>query len=222
MLNRRTVLKGLCAGCSMVLGPGKSRAADQGLPTARFRVWDQHGHLHSVPGRTPEERMAFLVKCMDRVGVERIILSQGYSDDQHPNPPEQFRLENDRVLRAVKAFPDRAYGSAYVTPALLDFSIQELNRCVRDGPMVMIRLTAFQGARRRHSRLGEGAHPGWKPAPVARADPEAGRSCRMIELASGASMPSRERCRTRRPTRPIAATCMRPAGLRTKAYLLDR
>lgn len=82
--------------------------------------------------------MAFLVKCMDRMGVERLILSQGYSADQHPNPPEQFRLENDRVMRAVKAFPDRAYGSVYITPALLDFSMQELNRCVRDGPMVMI------------------------------------------------------------------------------------
>ena len=82
--------------------------------------------------------MAFLVKCMDRVGVERLLLSQGYSADQHPNPAAQFRLENDRVMRAVKAFPDRAYGSVYLTPALLDFSMQELNRCVRDGPMVMI------------------------------------------------------------------------------------
>jgi hypothetical protein len=103
-----------------------------------MQIWDQHSHLGSVPGGTPEERMAFLVKCMDRMGVERLILSQGYSADQHPNPPEQFRLENDRVLRAVKAFPDRAYGSVYITPALLDFSMQELNRCVRDGPMVMI------------------------------------------------------------------------------------
>jgi hypothetical protein len=104
----------------------------------KIRIWDQHAHLGSVPGDTPEERMAFLVKCMDRMGVERLILSQGYSADEHPNPPEQFRLENDRVMRAVKAFPDRAYGSVYITPALLDFSMQELNRCVRDGPMAMI------------------------------------------------------------------------------------
>ena len=103
-----------------------------------MRIWDQHSHLGAVPGDTPEERMAFLVKCMDRIGVERLILSQGYSDDQHPNTPEQFRLENDRVMRAVKAFPDRAYGSVYLSPALLDFSMQELKRCVLDGPMVMI------------------------------------------------------------------------------------
>jgi len=75
---------------------------------------------------------------MDRVGVERLILSQGYSDDKHPNPPEQFRLENDRVMAAVKAFPERAYGSVYLSPRLPDFSLQEIDRCIRDGPMVSI------------------------------------------------------------------------------------
>ena len=49
-----------------------------------MRIWDQHAHLASVPGDTPEQRMAFLVKCMDRLGVERLILSQGYSADMHP------------------------------------------------------------------------------------------------------------------------------------------
>src|SRR2546430_12278265 len=43
---------------------------DSGLG-GNMRIWDQHSHLGSVPGDTPEERMAFLVKCMDRVGVER-------------------------------------------------------------------------------------------------------------------------------------------------------
>ncbi|MGO8787194.1 MAG: amidohydrolase family protein [Terriglobia bacterium] len=139
MLNRRTFLTTLGAAGSLAFAkpaPGDIRS-DSGLGE-NMRIWDQHSHLGQVPGDTPEERMAFLVKCMDRVGVERLILSQGYSDDQHPNPPEQFRLENDRVMRAVKAFPDRAYGSVYLSPALPEFSMQELNRCIRDGPMVMI------------------------------------------------------------------------------------
>ncbi|HMD83401.1 MAG TPA: amidohydrolase family protein [Terriglobia bacterium] len=139
MLNRRTFLKAVGASGSLALAHVEAwdLRSDSGLGE-NIRIWDQHAHLGQVPGDTPEERMAFLVKCMDRLGVERLILSQGYSDDRHPNPPEQFRLENDRVMRAVKAFPGRAYGSVYLTPALLDFSMQELNRCVRDGPMVMI------------------------------------------------------------------------------------
>ena len=119
-----------------------ARAEPWGFPNdsesgGNMRIWDQHAHLASVPGDTPEQRMAFLVKCMDRLGVERLILSQGYSADMHPTP-DQFRQENDRVLRAVKAFPDRAYGSVYLSPAYLDFSLQEFDRCVRDGPMVSI------------------------------------------------------------------------------------
>jgi uncharacterized protein len=138
MNNRRTFLRKLGAGCSMGLVPNLAWAGPEQPPAQRFRVWDQHGHLGAVPGDSPEERLAFLVRCMDRLGVERVVLSQGYSADKHPNPAEQFRLENDRVMQAVKAFPDRAFGSVYITPALLDFSLQELNRCVRDGPMVMI------------------------------------------------------------------------------------
>ena len=139
MLNRRTFLKSVGAGGAMALVQAKAtEATGAGDSGEDMRIWDQHSHLGAVPGDTPEERMAFLVKCMDRIGVERVILSQGYSDDQHPNTPEQFRLENDRVMRAVEAFPDRAYGSVYLSPALLDFSMQELKRCVLDGPMVMI------------------------------------------------------------------------------------
>jgi hypothetical protein len=139
MLNRRTLLKTLGAGCSMALIPGNSwAAAAEEPPAKRFRPWDQHSHLGSVPGNTPEERMAFHVKCMDRLGVERLILSQGYSTEMHPNTPEVFRLENDRVMQAVKAFPDRAYGSVFITPNLPEFSVQELDRCAGDGPMVMI------------------------------------------------------------------------------------
>jgi uncharacterized protein len=139
MQHRRTFLKTLCAGSSLALARASrwDLRSDSGLGE-NMRIWDQHAHLGQVPGDTPEERMAFLVRCMDRMGVERLILSQGYSADLHPNTPEQFRLENDRVMRAVKAFPDRAYGSVYLSPALADFSMEELNRCVRDGPMIMI------------------------------------------------------------------------------------
>ncbi|HZT33687.1 MAG TPA: amidohydrolase family protein [Bryobacteraceae bacterium] len=101
----------------------------------RFRIWDIHSHLHSVPGGTPEQRMETLVRFADRVGIERMILSQGYSADLHPTP-EQLREENDRVMRAVRAFPGRAYGSVYLSPMYPEFSLREFDRCVRDGPMI--------------------------------------------------------------------------------------
>jgi predicted TIM-barrel fold metal-dependent hydrolase len=81
--------------------------------------------------------MTALVRWADRLGIERLLLSQGYSADLHPTPG-QFREENDRVMRAVRRFPDRSYGSVYLSPAYPEFSVQEFNRCVRDGPMVSI------------------------------------------------------------------------------------
>jgi len=81
--------------------------------------------------------MEVLVRCIDRLGIELLLLSQGYSAQMHPTP-DQFREENDRVLRAVGAFPDRAYGSVYLSPAYLDFSLQKFDRCVRDWSMVAI------------------------------------------------------------------------------------
>src|SRR5206468_520607 len=92
-------------------------------------------HLHAAPGDTPEARVDALIRFADRAGIERLILSQGYSANLHPNP-EQLRQENDRVMRAVRRFPNRAYGSVYLSPSYVDFSLQEFDRCVRDGPMI--------------------------------------------------------------------------------------
>ena len=125
-----------CASCASggaaLLGsaPIPSQAQEAGL-----RIWDIHSHLHGVPGDTPEQRMEFLIRCADRVGIERLILSQGYSADLHPTP-DQLRQENDRLLRAVRRFPDRAYGSVYLSPSYVDLSLKEFDRCVRDGPMI--------------------------------------------------------------------------------------
>jgi predicted TIM-barrel fold metal-dependent hydrolase len=135
MFTRRTVLNSLAAGGALgLLGSSRPLDATQ-APAPHFRIWDAHSHLHSVPGDTPEARMDVLIRCADRLGIERLILSQGYSADLHPTP-DQLREENNRVLRALRRFPDRAYGSVYLSPSFLDFSLQEFDRCMRDGPMV--------------------------------------------------------------------------------------
>ena len=130
MINRRMLLGAFSAGIGVAWLGSRSEAQPLAL-----RIWDVHSHLHRVPGDTPEERMEFLVMCADRLGIERMILSQGYSADLHPTP-DLLRQENDRVLRAVRRFPNRAYGSVYLSPSFVEFSLQEFERCVRDGPMI--------------------------------------------------------------------------------------
>src|SRR6266581_1771564 len=137
MINRRTLLKSVSAGLSLAVTRSQAWSLGASEASRLFRIWDDHCHLGSLPGDTPEERMAVLIRAADRLGIERLLLSQGYSAQEHPTP-DQFREENDRVMRAVRRFPDRSYGSVYLSPAYPEFSVQEFDRCVRDGPMVCI------------------------------------------------------------------------------------
>jgi predicted TIM-barrel fold metal-dependent hydrolase len=138
-LNRRTMLKGLAAGVFAAgVGAGSNADAENLGFDGSFRIWDVHSHLGTLPGNTPEAKMAVLVRHMDRLGIERLILSQGYEEYVSHATPEQIRIENDRVMRAVKHFPDRAYGSLYLNPENVEFSLQEFDRCIRNGPMVCI------------------------------------------------------------------------------------
>jgi predicted TIM-barrel fold metal-dependent hydrolase len=84
------------------------------------------------------ERMEILVRHMDKLGVERLLLSQGFGQYEYHPTPEQVRIENDRVMEAVRHFPDRAYGSLYLRPGDVESTLKEFDRCIRDGPMVMI------------------------------------------------------------------------------------
>ena len=133
MLNRRSFFRGLCGSLPLAA----LRAAPGDPPV----IWDVHTHLTSVPGATPEDRMAEIVRYLDRMGIERVMLSLGYPLEYDPSPA-QLREENDQVLRAVKSRPDRAYGFVYLNPNHLQASLDEFDRSVRHGPMVGIKLLA--------------------------------------------------------------------------------
>ncbi|MEW5974931.1 MAG: amidohydrolase family protein [Acidobacteriota bacterium] len=129
MLSRRTFVK-CCAATAAVWTQGSALTA---------AIWDVHCHLSSAEGATPEERMAYLIRFMDRMRIDRAMLSLGYPLLEDP-PPDQLREENDQVLRAIRQWPDRTLGFVYLNPNHLAFSLQEFDRCVRDGPMVGVKL----------------------------------------------------------------------------------
>jgi uncharacterized protein len=107
----------------------------------RERIWDLHCHLTGVPGRTPDEIMAALIARADRMGIERLIAFMGYPTVADPSPDE-LRRQNDQVLQALSHWHHRAFGFAYVNPNQVEASLREIDRCVRDGPMVGIKLWA--------------------------------------------------------------------------------
>lgn len=102
-------------------------------------IWDVHCHLSGVPGRTPDERLSQLIAFADRMGIERLCIFMGMNWSYDPSP-EDMRQQNDEVLAALKRWHDRAFGFVYLNPNHVDASLAELDRCVRDGPMIGVKL----------------------------------------------------------------------------------
>jgi hypothetical protein len=101
-------------------------------------VWDMHVHLTGISG-TPQERIDRLLKYAGRMGIDRLIVCMGLSFSPDP-APERFRQDNDDVLKAVEHSRGKAFGFVYLNPKYPDESVAEFDRCVRDGPMVGVKL----------------------------------------------------------------------------------
>lgn len=104
-----------------------------------MRIWDLHCHLSGVAGLTPEDRMTELLRYADRVGIERLCVYMGMKWSQDPSPDDLVAQNND-VLRALARHPDRTFGFVYLSAKHIRRSLEELERCVANGPMVGIKL----------------------------------------------------------------------------------
>jgi predicted TIM-barrel fold metal-dependent hydrolase len=102
-------------------------------------IWDVHCHLSGVPGGTPDERLAQLIGFADRMGIQRICVFMGMNWSYDPSP-DDMRKQNDEVLAALERWHHRAFGFVYLNPNHVEASLAELDRCVRDGPMVGVKL----------------------------------------------------------------------------------
>jgi hypothetical protein len=112
-------------------------------------IWDAHTHLSGVPGNTPEERLGKILAFADRMGIERVCVSMGMTWANDPTPDELCQ-QNDDVLRAVKHFPDRAFGFVYLSPKHVGISLVEIERCVAMGPMVGVKFWVAQRCNDQH------------------------------------------------------------------------
>jgi predicted TIM-barrel fold metal-dependent hydrolase len=104
-----------------------------------WRIWDLHCHLNGFDGDTPSAKAAEMLRFADRMGVERMCVFMGYPFSYDP-VPDDLRAQNNQVLEALRVGGERMLGFVYLNPNHLDFSLAELDRCVRDGPMVGVKL----------------------------------------------------------------------------------
>jgi uncharacterized protein len=103
-------------------------------------IWDVHCHLASpLKESTPEARLGRLLEVADRMGISRLCVYMGMKWSYDPSP-DDFRKQNDEVLAAIRSYPDRAFGFVYINPKHPRESLDEMNRCIADGPMVGVKL----------------------------------------------------------------------------------
>lgn len=102
-------------------------------------IWDLHCHLAGVDGRTVHERMSNLIGYADRMGIERLVMFMPSLASRDPSPDE-FRRQNDETLDAISHWHHRAFAFAYLNPKHPEESLAEIDRVIRDGPMVGVKL----------------------------------------------------------------------------------
>ena len=78
-------------------------------------IWDLHCHLSGCNGRTPDEKMAGMIRYADRMGIDRLCVYMGVEHLIEPSP-DQLREQNDQVLQAISHWHDRAFGFVYLNP----------------------------------------------------------------------------------------------------------
>src|SRR5207237_10672205 len=83
--------------------------------------------------------MARLIQLADRMNIERVFIYMGEKWSRNP-APEDFRKQNDDVIQALSHWHHRAFGFVYINPKFVRESLDEINRCIRDGPMVGVKL----------------------------------------------------------------------------------
>jgi len=103
-------------------------------------IWDVHCHLaNPLTGKDPAARLGRLLEVADRMGISRVCVYMGMKWTYDPTP-DDLRQQNDQVLAAIRRWPDRAFGFVYVNPKHGRASLDEINRCIADGPMVGVKL----------------------------------------------------------------------------------
>jgi hypothetical protein len=108
-------------------GFGNSGYQDMLHQAIKYPKIDAHNHIDEHSRKAED-----IVRSCDRVGI-------GHAAVSIPNgkTPDEIRNNNNIVLKAMKAFPNRILGQCYINPAFKKEAIEEVNRCIGEG-MVML------------------------------------------------------------------------------------
>ena len=100
-------------------------------------VIDDHVHIEPHLG-DPDDPGAYLLPPADRMGIDKLCVNT-LIGGQQPTP-DDIRASNDLVWRALENHPDRFIGFCYLNPCYLYQSLDEMDRCIANGPFQGVKL----------------------------------------------------------------------------------
>jgi predicted TIM-barrel fold metal-dependent hydrolase len=142
MINRREFMAG--AAAAGLAGLGGCASAPQAKPNP-FEddfadVWNLHCHLYGLPGTIGEEKVGNTLKVADRLGINRLIFYMGMEVGSTNPTTQDIRRYNDECMAAIRPHHPRVLGFVYLNPDHPEFCLEELDRCVKNGPLVGVKL----------------------------------------------------------------------------------
>ncbi|MBN1346173.1 MAG: amidohydrolase [Phycisphaerae bacterium] len=85
-----------------------------------------------------------ILRAGDELGIDLFCCAfgtAGHADITRGNPDiETVRAANDEVLAATRQFPDRIAGWCFLNPGYQRESLDEMDRCIRDGGLIGVKL----------------------------------------------------------------------------------
>ncbi len=136
----RTVLsrRNLMAGMGSALAGASLHANLMAAGSKSGKTIDAHGHLshHSRPDWQETDRQ--IMDAYDKLGIDQACCS--ILTPRQPATLEGFRECNQWVYDAMRRFPGRVLGYAFVSPGYGKEAIDEVRRCVEDRGFAGIKL----------------------------------------------------------------------------------
>ncbi len=93
----------------------------------KYRKFDAHDHV-GLFGPFPEDADK-QIDIADRLGIERLSISNPITRKEDDNKPEKARECNDIVYKAMKRHPNRFVGFFTLNPLFQKESLEEIKRC---------------------------------------------------------------------------------------------
>jgi len=93
----------------------------------KYKKIDTHAHINFA-----EDSVSNTLDIADRLSIDKLMISLNLAPHTEGGP-DQFRRNNDLMIRSMKAHPDRFIGMMVLNPTFQKESLEEIDRCIDAG-----------------------------------------------------------------------------------------